>query len=179
MPPKANSKTPPLTKSNKKKIQELSKLPVCLPPEIVEIISKQLKNVQKNKYDEIRDYMKGQEYFYKNYGKYMKIAKNQGKILSYKPRRYTVPVWVELSYIFPKFPVSCKVKDLAIDTTKPLPGAYYKEPYYNQWSIIRFLLKPERRNLNNNYSKMEGFVDSFLEEMEAELESRFPHRYTK
>ena len=178
----SNSKSSQLTKSNKARINTLAKTGK-LNRNTLLLISNQLKTLEKNKYDSLRKYSQGYDYFYKHYGQVMKALEtyvwNQvigpGGFIHTKDLPKGIPygangfregvVWKNLSGKFTKFPIPNKVKDDAILGKSNISNA-------NGLILQEMLLRSHRMKLNNDYDKMEGFVDALLDEIEAEIKAR-------
>ena len=85
MPPKAKSKTPPLNKNNRERVNTLAMSRIktksgnqlSLPPEVFSLIGKKLKELQPEKYSYLRKYNYGVDYFYNNYGRIMKRVEKE------------------------------------------------------------------------------------------------------
>ena len=174
----SNSKSSQLTKSNKARINTLAKTGK-LNRNTLLLISNQLKTLEKNKYDALRKYSQGYDYFYKHYGQVMRALEtyvwNQvigpsgfihtedlPKGIPYGANGFREGVvWKKLSRTFTKFPIPNKVKDDAILGKFPNSS--------NGLVLQEMLLRSHRMKLNNDYDKMEGFVDALLDEIEAEI----------
>lgn len=170
-----------LTKNNQKRINALAKSNK-LNPNTLSVIANQLRLLEKNKYDALRKYSQGYDYFYQHYGQVMRALErhvwNQvvgpGGFIYAKDLPNGIPygangfregvVWKKLSRTFAKFPIPNKVKDDAILGKFPNSS--------NGLVLQEMLLHSHRMRLNNDYDKMEGFVDALLDEIEAEIKAR-------
>ena len=179
------SNSPKLNKSNANRMTALS-MAGKLNRNTLSVIAKELK-----KSAPARHYLSGSKYFYKHYTQIMKsldryiwnqVAGPRGFItarnlpndssLGWHDEGFReAVVWKRIRKMFPKFPVSSAVIDSALTNT-PLP--LNASTTYEQWLLITHILNTgqHRQNLNNKYDKMEGFVDSLLDELQAEIETR-------
>ena len=188
---KSSSKSPSLTKGNKAKINTLA-LSRKLGPDALALIAKHLKKAEKAKYNSIRKYSQGYDYFYEHYSQIMRSLHNYiwnkvtsgsgGFILAsdlpngidYHNKGFREAViWKKIGKIFPtrRFKVSNDVKDAAIFLTINT----LKDPIqYSQCLLIQRMIANggHRNQLNNDYDKLAGFVDALLDEIEAEIKAR-------
>ena len=201
MPPKSKSKTPPLTKNNRNRVNTLSTLRIntksgnqlSLPPEIISLIAKQLKKIQPEKY--LPEYIIGVNYFYDyryeimndvNYHAY-RYARLQG---DYHRLMDEIPnEWIgslsrrpliglrKMYLMFPKLSVSKKVKDavISVNNCSPRPDhwlAPQKVISLNQISFLQNILNCRVRNDLNNYISLDGFIDALFEQLRADIKKQ-------
>ena len=192
MPPKAKvkSKTPPLNKNNRKRVNTLAMSRIktksgnqlCIPSEIISLIAKQLKNLEREKYYELRKYNYGYDYFYNNYCKIMKRVEKEawhraqgiyGTVTAvpfeWGSKNFRQAVALERIYImFPKLSISKKVKDATIRRNVHISthNIDTREQIIFLTDILEYNIK---RDLDNDYAKLDGFLDALFEELQAEV----------
>ena len=180
--------------TSRKKTKSGTKL--YLSDDILRKIGEKLANLE---YE--RKYSYGNEYFYKNYANIMRALHSytwnevagpggfiwaidlpNDKSINYHNGRFREAVVLKkLGKIFTKskFPISNNVKDAAISyktvhMVHKVHSGKFSPAQYAQISFIQEMLsrRSHRSQLNDDYAKVEGFVDALLDEIEAEVKAR-------